>query len=84
MTLHAPCTHVPSEPTAMGGEPPEEARGKGICSNVGQTDVVEPLVKAGCSCRLVNADLYRVGKDTQACLSALDLQEGLSPGGRGL
>lgn len=42
----------------MGGEPPEEARGKGICSNVGQTDVVEPLVKAGCSCRLVNADLY--------------------------
>lgn len=61
--LHAPCTHVPSEPTAMGGEPPEEAGGKGICSNVGQTDVVESLVKAGCSCRLVNANLYSREKE---------------------
>ena len=46
------------QPTAVGGESPEEARGKGVCSNVGQTDIVEAPVKAGCSCRLVNADLY--------------------------
>lgn len=72
--LHAPCTHVPSEPTAMGGEPPEEAGGKGICSNVGQTDVVESLVKAGCSSRLVNADLYSggergEGENNRACIA---------------
>ena len=85
MTLHAPCTHVPSEPTAMGGEPPEEARGKGICSNVGQTDVVEPLVKAGCSCRLVNADLYSGEKEEKwrATKHALQLIQGKDQFGQG-
>ena len=52
MLLHA------CQPTAMGGESPEETGGKGVCSNVGQTDIVEAPVKTGCSCRLVNADLY--------------------------
>ena len=46
------------EPTAVGGESPEEAGGKAVCSNVGQADIVETSVEAGCSCWLVNAYLY--------------------------
>ena len=46
------------EPTAVGGESPEEAGGKAVCSNVGQADIVETSVEAGCSCWLVNANLY--------------------------
>ena len=41
----------------MGGESPEEAGRKAVCSNVGQTDIIETPVKTGCSGWLINADL---------------------------